>query len=487
MKTAHRTGWMFILIPAILAVAGCSRAPQARAGPEMKPADQTAPDPSSLLPAPPAPRPVQSAPADQTVIPDEVRKSAARNAVLEESGRASAKDQASAALEEALNFYQEAKQARERDDLDGALRALDEAFGLILKIQIPPDSPYQREKNDLRLLIAQRIQEIYASRRRPVPDNHKSIPLVENKWVQREIESFRGPERTFFEEAYRRSGFYRPWIVEQLRTAGLPEELSWLPLIESWFMPRALSYARALGIWQFIGSTGAFYGVGRDRFIDERMDPYKSTKAAIKYLTDLHGMFGEWTTALAAYNCGENFVRRVIATQHVDFLDNFWDLFERLPFQTARYVPRFIATILIVREPRKYGFQLPEPYPPLAFDTVTIDRPVKLAALSAALGRDAAELSYLNPELRYEATPDRAYPLRVPAGYADRVPEALAAAPRYLTPAEQTLAWHVVQSGETLTRIAARYGTTVQILEKLNGMRGGALRPGQRLKVPVHG
>ncbi len=398
-----------------------------------------------------------------------------------------AKDQASAALEEALNFYQEAKQARERDDLDGALRGLDEAFGLILKIQLPPDSPYQQEKNDLRLLIAQRIQEIYASRRRPIPDNHKSIPLVENKWVQREIESFRGPERTFFEEAYRRSGFYRPWIVEQLRTAGLPEELSWLPLIESWFMPRALSYARALGIWQFIGSTGAFYGLGRDRFIDERMDPYKSTKAAIKYLAELHGMFGEWTTALAAYNCGEGFVQRVIATQHIDFLDNFWDLFERLPFQTARYVPRFIATILIVREPRKYGFQLPEPYPPLAFDAVTIDRPVKLAALSAALGRDAAELSYLNPELRNEATPDRAYPLRVPAGYADKVPEALAAAPRYLTPTEQTLAWHVVQAGETLTRIAARYGTTVQILEKLNGMRGGALRPGQRLKVPVHG
>lgn len=462
MKTARRTGWVFVLILAILAAAGCSRAPQARAVPETKP-------------------------ADQTVIPDEVRKSAARNSVLEDSSRALANDQPSAALEEALNFYQEAKQARERDDLDGALRGLDEAFGLILKIQLPPDSPYQQEKNDLRLLIAQRIQEIYASRRHPIPDNHKSIPLVENKWVQREIESFRGPERTFFEEAYRRSGFYRPWIVEQLRTAGLPEELSWLPLIESWFMPRALSYARALGIWQFIGSTGAFYGLGRDRFIDERMDPYKSTKAAIKYLADLHGMFGEWTTALAAYNCGEGFVQRVIATQHIDFLDNFWDLFERLPFQTARYVPRFIATILIVREPRKYGFQLPEPYPPLAFDAVTIDRPVKLAALSAALGRDAAELSYLNPELRNEATPDRAYPLRVPAGYADKVPEALAAAPRYLTPAEQTLAWHVVQAGETLTRIAARYGTTVQILEKLNGMRGGALRPGQRLKVPVHG
>jgi membrane-bound lytic murein transglycosylase D len=272
-----------------------------------------------------------------------------------------------------------------------------------------------------------------------------------------------------------------------MRKAGLPEELSWLPIIESWFMPRALSYARALGMWQFIGSTGAFYGLARDRFIDERMDPFKSTRAAIRYLSDLHGMFGEWTTALAAYNCGEGFVQRVIATQHIDYLDNFWDLFERLPYQTARYVPRFIATILIIRDPQKYGFQLPEPYPALAFDTVTVTQPVKLGTLSSALGRDAAELSYLNPELRFESTPDRSYGLRVPAGYADKVAAALAAAPRFLAPAELTLAWHIVQAGETLTQIAARYGTTVAVLLKLNGKRDGALRAGQKLKVPVHG
>ena len=152
-----------------------------------------------------------------------------------------------------------------------------------------------------------------------------------------------------------------------------------------------------------------------------------------------------------------------------------------------RNFPRFIATILIIRDPAKYGFQLPEPYPPLAFDTVTVSQPVKLAALSAALGRDAAELSYLNPELRFESTPDRPYALRIPAGFADKIPDALAAAPRFLAPAEQTLAWHVVQSGETLTLIAARYGTTVAVLLKLNGMRDGALKAVQRLKVPVHG
>jgi membrane-bound lytic murein transglycosylase D len=478
MVSLRRSLPIAVLAAALQIAAGCAKAPRTQDVPPAGRNAQAAPAAASA--------PVPAGAADRTIIPDEVRQTAASSAA-EESARAGGRDKAAAALEDALNFYQDAKQARTRDDLEGALRSLDEAYGILLKLSLAPESPYLREKNDLRLLIAQRIQEIYASRRRPVPENHKSIPLVENKWVQREIDSFRGPERTWFEESYRRSGFYRGWIVEQLRASGLPDELSWLPIIESWFMTRAQSYARALGMWQFIGSTGAFYGLARDRFIDERMDPYKSTRAAIRYLTDLHGMFGEWTTALAAYNCGEGFVQRVIATQHIDYLDNFWDLFERLPYQTARYVPRFIATILIIRDPAKYGFQLPEPYPPLAFDTVTVSQPVKLAALSAALGRDAAELSYLNPELRFESTPDRPYALRIPAGFADKIPDALAAAPRFLAPAEQTLAWHVVQSGETLTLIAARYGTTVAVLLKLNGMRDGALKAGQRLKVPVHG
>ncbi|MGD0783039.1 MAG: lytic transglycosylase domain-containing protein, partial [Candidatus Aminicenantales bacterium] len=283
------------LAASLLIAAGCSQAPKALDAPAGNPAEKPTPTAKAA-----PPQPVPSGISDKTIIPDEVRRAPSSEAAVEEAAR----DKAAAALEEALNDYQEAKRARERDDLDGALRALDEANGILLKIPLPPGSPYQREKNDLRLLIAQRIQEIYASRRRPVPDNHKSIPLVDNKWVRREIDSFRGPERTYFEEAYRRSGFYRAWIVEQLRAGGLPEDLSWLPIIESWFMPRAMSYARALGMWQFIGSTGAFYGLARDRFIDERMDPFKSTKAAIRYLSDLHGMFGELTTALAAYNCG---------------------------------------------------------------------------------------------------------------------------------------------------------------------------------------
>ncbi|MCK7520278.1 MAG: transglycosylase SLT domain-containing protein [Ignavibacteriales bacterium] len=120
-----------------------------------------------------------------------------------------------------------------------------------------------------------------------------------------EIKSFQTVERKAFEESYRRSGLYMDMILAELRKEGLPEQLAWIPLIESSFKPRALSRARALGMWQFIRSTGYRYGLKQDKYVDERMDPVKATRAAIQYMIELHDMFGDWTTAIAAYNCGE--------------------------------------------------------------------------------------------------------------------------------------------------------------------------------------
>jgi membrane-bound lytic murein transglycosylase D len=390
-------------------------------------------------------------------------------------------------LDEALNIYQEALASWEKGDSEAALQSLDEAYSLILKAHVPADSPLVQDKNDLRLLIAQRIQQIYASRPVTIGDNHKTIPLDENKDVTDEIVSFQTRERQLFLDAYQRSGFYREMILEELRREGMPEELAWLPMIESWFKVKALSPARALGPWQFISSTGYRFGLRRDRYIDERMDPVKSTRAAVKYLADLHSFFGDWTTALAAYNCGEIRVQYTIRTQRIDYLDNFWDLYRRLPVETARFVPRFIAAVLIINNPEKYGFTLPEPFPPMQFETVTIKQPFKLASLAATLGIDAGQLTFLNPELRQESTPNYDYPLRVPVGMAEKTMLAVNNLPKWVPP-EVEYTWHYVKKGETLSVIARRYRTSVAAIARLNGLRSvRLLRIGQRLKIPGRG
>jgi membrane-bound lytic murein transglycosylase D len=383
-------------------------------------------------------------------------------------------------LEDALSAYQDAQIAWSKTDIDTALAALDDAYSLLLQLELPQESPLNQEKNDLRLLIAQRIQEIYASHLIAVGENHKSIPLFENQDVLAEIKSF---ERKYFEDAYRRSGLYREMILEELRKEAMPEELSWVPIFESGFKVNAYSSARALGLWQFISSTGYRFGLKRTRWVDERMDPEKSTRAAIQYLKELHAFFGDWTTALAAYNCGEFRVQRLIRNQRINYLDNFWDLYKLLPRETARFVPRFIATILIINNPEKYGITLPTPDPPIDYETVEIYRPVKLSTLSSNMGLSADEMDKLNPELRHKSTPEGEYSLKVPVGYGEKTLAALESTARWIPP-EATYSIHYVRKGETVGGIARRYRTSISAIAHLNGLnRRYTIYPGQRLKV----
>jgi membrane-bound lytic murein transglycosylase D len=277
-----------------------------------------------------------------------------------------------------------------------------------------------QQKEDLRFLISKRILEIYASRNIVVNGNHNAIPREINANVQKEITLFtKGPERRFFIESYKRSGKYRPMILEKLEAAGLPAELSWLPLIESGFKVKALSRARALGLWQFIPSTGYKFGLKRDQYIDERIDFEKSSDAAIAYLKELHSIFGDWSTVLAAYNCGEGRVLRVIRSQNINYLDDFWDLFGRLPFETARYVPRFLAALHIIDNLERYGMSDIDVHSPLAFETVDVNRQIHLKDLALPIGASLETLKDLNPELRYSVLPPTIYSLRVPIGKKD--------------------------------------------------------------------
>jgi membrane-bound lytic murein transglycosylase D len=306
-----------------------------------------------------------------------------------------------------------------------------------------------------------------------------------NEHVEREIKLFQGLERDFFIESYKRSGRYRDEMVKAFHEAGIPEEITWLPLIESGFKVRALSKARALGLWQFIPSTGYKFGLKRTSWVDERLDPQKATAAAIAYLKELHQMFGDWATVLAAYNCGEGNVLRVIRQQKIDYLDNFWDLYGRLPNETARYYPRFLAVLAILKDPAKYGFTFEEFDKRIPYEVVAIEKPLQLSKISEKIGCSTEDLVTLNAELRYAATPNTVYDLKVPFGTKDALLANIDTLPKW-TPPQSKFVVHRVRRGETLSTIAIHYRTSIQGIREANNMkRGKHLRVGQKLKIPA--
>jgi membrane-bound lytic murein transglycosylase D len=388
----------------------------------------------------------------------------------------------------ALDFYRASQEYWNSGTPEEALDALDQAYSLIVEVDAQDRPELIQQKEDLRFMISKRILEIYAARHTAVDGLHKAIPLTMNEHVKKEIRIFQGPEREFFLQSYRRSGMYRARIVKELREAGMPEELSWLPLIESGFKVRALSRARALGLWQFIPSTGYKFGLTRDRWVDERLDPEKSTLAAIEYMKELHGIFGDWTTVLAAYNCGEGNVLKVIRAQKVNYLDNFWDLYERLPRETARYVPRFLAVLHILQHPEKYGFDLEDPEAPLAYESVSIEKQVQLKSVAEKLDDVSfQDLSELNPELRQHVTPTKPYVLKVPEGTGETLLASIDDIPRW-SPPKRSYVYHRVRRGENLGLIAMKYRTSVRAIARANNIRRTYLiRAGRLLRIPLRG
>ncbi len=340
------------------------------------------------------------------------------------------------------------------------------------------------KKEDFRISISRRIFEINASRNVVVTGNHKTIPMTLNKYVQSEIDRLtKGPDRDYFIESYRRSGRFRPYIIEKLKKAGLPESLSWLPLIESGFQTQTFSKAQVLGLWQFVPSTGSKFGLKMNTFIDERLDPDKSTIAAIEYLKELHQIFGDWTTALAAYNCGQGRVLRIIHSQNINYLDNFWDLYERLPFETSKFVPKFLATIHIVNNMQKYGFQNIKPYPPYKYESVKITKPAHLESIAKCIDKPLKELTKLNPELKNKMLPPGTYLLKIPMGTKNILLTSIDNIP-VASPHQHSFAYHRVQKGQTLSTIAKHYGTTTKKIQLHNRLKGTDLKVGQVLRLP---
>ncbi len=441
--------------------------------------------------APPAPKPL----LETDLFPKaELRKSSPSDSDEEPYTEFDSKEDEKEGdvTEEVLALLKESHNYWIKGDLDRALQMLDQAYALVLDTNGNPK--IARQKDDLRLIIAKKILAIFNSVQSPTKGMRGEIPLIANADVEKEIRSFQTLERNFFISAYQRSLILRPVILSELKKAGLPDELSWLPLVESGFKTNALSSARALGLWQFISSTSYKYGLNRDYWIDERMDIEKSTKAAIAYLKDLHAMFGDWLTVLAAYNCGEGRVMRTISSQHINYLDRFWDLYHLLPNETARYVPRFLATLLIVKDLQKYGFDMLSEKHDLAlsdYETVQTNRPMRLREIAAKLETSEEILCLLNAELRYKITPDRPYYLKVPRGLAEHLVRVVAEIPEVEPPrasyktVRDAFIKHTVRSGETLGSIARKYNTSVNVLCSANRLsKKKTIYVGQRLKIP---
>jgi membrane-bound lytic murein transglycosylase D len=470
----------------------CSRnkaaAPQvadAVSGAAAQPADVSLPPQTAAEPAQPLEEPIEDLDVVDLGTPlDEYSEGELPASGDEDDAHAGEPFDVAAALAESLETYEEAILLWERGEVEAAYQSLDRAYELMASAPPNGDPVLAQEKEDLRQLIADQIIQIHRSQLSAAVDLNTEIPMVMNEHVQSEIASFQTKEREFFLEAYQRSGLYRPMIIEALRDAGMPDQLSWLPMVESWFKVRAYSRAGALGMWQFISSTGYRYGMERDWWIDTRMDPEKSTRAAIGYLTDLHALFGDWLTALAGYNCGEGNVKRAINRQSDDYLDDFWDIYTRLPQETRRYVPRFLATLHILNDPAAYGFELPEPMRPLEYEILEIERPIELSSVDGILELPSGTLETLNPELRRKATPESHYSLKVPLGTASALVASLQRVPEWEAPVTYSASYRV-RPGDTLSAIAARHGTSVAAIMELNDLRSAnRIRQGQTLVVP---
>lgn len=311
----------------------------------------------------------------------------------------------------------------------------------------------------------------------PVP----TYPIVINAPVEALIDYFVARERDRFGMWIARSGRYLGMIQRILRERGLPEELAYTAMIESGFSPRAVSRVGAKGMWQFMEATARRYGLVVNRWVDERLDPVKSTVAAAKYLGDLYRMFGHWFLAQAGYNAGEARVAQAIQRAKTS---DFWALTQtrHLPDETKMFVPQILAATVITRAPERYGFDVTLE-PPLTYDEVTVRRPLDFETVAELAGISVEQVRELNPALLARITPPfEEYALRLPAGVGTRFEAALREAP-----AGSLVTWgvHRVTRNQSLADVARLYRTTPQRLTEVNHLSGGRLRGVAELVVPV--
>ena len=277
----------------------------------------------------------------------------------------------------------------------------------------------------------------------------------------------------------RRSGRYRPLIERIFAEEGVPQELVYLAQAESGFLPRAISYKKAVGMWQFIADTGAIYELDRTASYDERFDPEKATRAAARYLKDLYARYGDWYLAIAAYNCGAGAVDR--AVERTGYAD-YWELVKRhaLPRETSNYVPIIVAMTIMGKNPKDYGLEDVVPDSPIEYDTIQLTAPTNLNLVADATLQPVSVIRDLNPALLTSVAP-AGYEAHVPKGSAEDARVALES-----VPANNRQAWrlHHVEAGDTIATIAKSYHLAPERIVAVNS-QADSIEAGDTLLIPA--
>lgn len=326
------------------------------------------------------------------------------------------------------------------------------------------------------------------------------IPVQFNKVVKNSILTYTERKSDLSSRIIGLSSYYIPKMEEIFDEYGLPKELCAMAIIESAFNPTAVSRARAKGMWQFMLTTGKKYGLEVTSYVDERLDPFTSCRAAAQYLKDAYMIFGDWSLAIASYNCGSGNVNKAI--RRSGGKTDFWDIYNYLPRETRGYIPAFIAALYLLNYYPLHGIVPAQVSMPAQVDTFHINKMLHFQQISEVVGIDIDEVRNMNTQYLHDIIPgseEKTYVLNLPSTYSMAFvdhekdiysyKDSVFFSDRNIKKIQEAggsdgqRVAHKVRSGETLGSIARRYGTTVKNIQNWNGLRGTTIRAGQTLYI----